>query len=111
MKARKSNFTRLRILLVGVTFAVGFAVIGGNALLLHVNEGSWLIKKAFNQVEDSLKAVGKRGAILDRRGREMAVSVDVTSVAIRPALVKDVESAARDLKAKTMKAQRALKAD
>jgi cell division protein FtsI (penicillin-binding protein 3) len=97
MKARKSNFTRLRILLVGVAFAAGFAVIGGNALLLQVYQGSWLSQKASDQVEDSLKAVGKRGAILDRRGREMAVSIDVTSIAVRPAHVKDVESAARDL--------------
>jgi cell division protein FtsI (penicillin-binding protein 3) len=97
MKARKSNFTRLRILLVGVTFAVGFAVIGGKALLLQVYQGSWLSQKASDQVEDSLKAVGKRGAILDRRGREMAVSIDATSIAVRPAQVKDVESAARDL--------------
>jgi len=97
MKARKSNFTRLRILLVGVAFAAGFAVIGGKALQLQVYQGSWLSQKASDQVEDSLKAVGKRGAILDRRGREMAVSIDVTSIAIRPALVKDVESVARDL--------------
>ena len=97
MKARKPNFTRLRILLVGVTFAVGFAVIGGKALLLQVYQGSWLSQKASDQVEDSLKAVGKRGAILDRRGREMAVSIDATSIAVRPALVKDVESTARDL--------------
>lgn len=97
MKARKSNFTRLRILLVGVTFAVGFAVIGGKALLLQVYQGPWLSQKASDQVEDSLKAVGKRGAILDRRGREMAVSIDVTSIAVRPGHVKDVESAARDL--------------
>jgi len=97
MKARKSNFTRLRILLVGVAFAAGFAVIAGKALQLQVYQGSWLSQKASDQVEDSLKAVGKRGAILDRRGREMAVSIDVTSIAIRPALVKDVESVARDL--------------
>jgi cell division protein FtsI (penicillin-binding protein 3) len=97
MKARKSNFTRLRILLVGVTFAAGFAVIGGKALQLQVYQGSWLSQKASDQVEDSLKAVGKRGAILDRRGREMAVSIDVTSIAVRPAQVKDVESVARDL--------------
>ncbi|HSO60481.1 MAG TPA: penicillin-binding protein 2 [Desulfobacterales bacterium] len=97
MKARKSNFTRLRILLVGVAFAAGFAVIGGKALQLQVYQGSWLSQKASDQVEDSLKAVGKRGAILDRRGREMAVSIDVTSIAIRPAQVKDVESVARDL--------------
>ncbi len=97
MKARKFNFTRLRILLVGVTFALGFAVISGKALQLQVYQGSWLSQKASDQVEDSLKAVGKRGAILDRRGREMAVSIDVTSIAIRPAQVKDVESVARDL--------------
>jgi cell division protein FtsI (penicillin-binding protein 3) len=97
MKSRKSNFTRLRILLVGVAFAAGFAVIGGKAVLLQVYQGPWLSQKASDQVEDSLKAVGKRGAILDRRGREMAVSIDVTSIAVHPAQVKDVESTARNL--------------
>lgn len=97
MNATKSKFIRLRILIVGLVFAAGFAVIGGKALLLQLTQGSWLSQKASGQVEESLRSVGKRGTIFDRRGREMAVSVDVTSIAVRPARVKEVDATARDL--------------
>ena len=93
----RAKYIRLRILLVGVIFAAAFVTIGGKALLLQVYQGSWLSRKASDQVEDSLKAVGKRGTIFDRRGHAMAVSIDVTSIAIRPAQVKDSETAAKEL--------------
>ena len=97
MNATKSKFIRLRILIVGLVFAAGFAVIGGKALLLQLTQGSWLSQKASGQVEESLRSVGKRGTIFDRRGREMAVSIDVTSIAARPGRVKEVDAAAREL--------------
>jgi cell division protein FtsI (penicillin-binding protein 3) len=93
----RAKYIRLRILLVGVVFAMAFVAIGGKALLLQVYQGSWLSRKASDQVEDSLKAVGKRGTIFDRRGHAMAVSIDVTSIAVRPAQVKSPEAAAQDL--------------
>ena len=88
---------RLRILILGLMFTLGFAVIGGKALLLQVYDGLWLSRKATDQVEDSLKAVGKRGTIFDRRGHEMAVSIDVTSIAVRPRQVKDVDGTVKEL--------------
>jgi cell division protein FtsI (penicillin-binding protein 3) len=93
----RAKYIRMRILAVGLMFTMGFAVIGGKALLLQVYEGSLLSRKATGQVEDSLKAVGKRGTIFDRRGHEMAVSIDVTSIAARPGLVKNVEGTAKEL--------------
>jgi cell division protein FtsI (penicillin-binding protein 3) len=93
----KAKYIRLRIWIVGLAFVIGFGVIGGNALLLQVYQGSWLSRKASDQVEDSLRAVGKRGTIFDRRGREMAVSIDVTSIAIRPRQVKDMEGTVKEL--------------
>jgi cell division protein FtsI (penicillin-binding protein 3) len=97
VNATKSKFIRLRILIVGLVFAAGFALIGGKALLLQLTQGSWLSQKASGQVEESLRSVGKRGTIFDRRGREMAVSIDVTSIAARPGRVKEVDAAAREL--------------
>jgi cell division protein FtsI (penicillin-binding protein 3) len=91
------KYIRLRILLVGLIFAAWFLVIGGQALWLQVYQGPWLSRKASDEVEDSLRAVGKRGTIFDRRGREMAVSIDVTSIAVRPKRVKNADAAARDL--------------
>ncbi len=93
----RAKYIRLRILLVGVAFATAFVAIGSRALLLQVYQGSWLSRKASDQVEDSLKAVGKRGTIFDRRGHAMAVSIDVTSIAVRPSQVKAPEAAAKQL--------------
>ncbi|MCK7511380.1 MAG: hypothetical protein MZV70_49890 [Desulfobacterales bacterium] len=92
----RAKSIRFRILLVGLAFACGFGVIGGKALLLQIYQGSWLSQKASDQVEDSLRAVGKRGTIVDRRGREMAVGIDATSIAVRPAHLKNSETAARE---------------
>jgi cell division protein FtsI (penicillin-binding protein 3) len=108
----KAKYIRLRIWIVGVAFAIGFGVIGGRASLLQLYDGSWLSRKASDQVEDSLKAVGKRGTIFDCRGREMAVSIDVTSIAVRPSQVKDagatVKELARVLKKKPNEVKRRL---
>lgn len=93
----RAKYIRLRILILGLMFTLGFAVIGGKALLLQVYDGLWLSRKATGQIEDSLKAVGKRGTIFDRRGHEMAVSIDVTSIAVRPRQVKDAETTVREL--------------
>jgi cell division protein FtsI (penicillin-binding protein 3) len=95
----RAKSIRFRILLVGLAFVCGFGVIGGKALLLQIYQGSWLSQKASDQVEDSLRAVGKRGTIVDRRGREMAVSIDATSIAVRPAHLKNSEAVARELAA------------
>jgi cell division protein FtsI (penicillin-binding protein 3) len=93
----QAKYIRLRILLVGLVFTAGFAAIGGKALWIQVYRGPWLSQQASDQVVNSQKAVGKRGTIFDRRGREMAVSVDATSVAVRPAKVKDAAAAAASL--------------
>lgn len=97
MSVLQSKYIRLRILLVGVVFTVGFIAIGGKALWIQVYQGTWLSRQASDQVEDSQKAVGKRGTIFDRRGREMAVSVDATSIAVRPARIKDAGAVAAEL--------------
>lgn len=93
----RMKYIRFRILLVGAIFAMALVAIGGKALLLQVYQGSWLSRKASDQVEDSLKAVGKRGTIFDRRGHALAVSIDVTSIAVRPARVEAPESAAQNI--------------
>ncbi|MGE5258955.1 MAG: peptidoglycan D,D-transpeptidase FtsI family protein [Hyphomicrobiales bacterium] len=93
----KTKYIRWRIWIVGLAFVASFGVIGGKALWLQVYDGSWLSRKASGQIEDSLKTVGKRGTIFDRRGREMALSIDVTSIAVRPHQVKDVEGTVKEL--------------
>jgi cell division protein FtsI (penicillin-binding protein 3) len=101
----KEKYIKLRVLIVGLVFIILFGVIGAKAVHLQVYRSPWLAQKASNQYEKSLKSSGKRGTIYDRNLREMAVSIDVTSIAVRPAKIKQPNSASRAL-AKALKTDR-----
>jgi len=97
-----NKYIRLRILMVGIIFIAAFAVIAAKAVHLQVYRGPWLSQKASQQYEKSLTTSGKRGIIYDRNLREMAVSIDVTSIAAYPAQVENPQTAAKVL-AKVLK--------
>jgi cell division protein FtsI (penicillin-binding protein 3) len=99
----KEKYIKLRVLIVGLVFIVLFGVIGAKAVHLQVYRSPWLAQKASNQYEKSFKSSGKRGTIYDRNLREMAVSIDVTSIAVRPAKIRQPNTASRAL-AKALKA-------
>lgn len=93
----QNKYFRYRILLVGGFFLLSFAVIAARAVHLQVYRSPWLSQKASNQYEKSLTASGKRGIIYDRNRREMAVSIDVTSIAAYPSRLKDAAGIAAKL--------------
>jgi cell division protein FtsI (penicillin-binding protein 3) len=88
---------KLREIIIGAFFTFFFIIIGVKATYLQVFRGSWLSQKAADQYEVSFKSSGKRGTIFDRNLREMAVSIDVTSIAAHPQQIEDSNSAARSL--------------
>ncbi|MBW2705299.1 MAG: penicillin-binding protein 2 [Deltaproteobacteria bacterium] len=88
---------KLRILLVGAIFFPAFAAIAAKAVHLQVYRSTWLSQKAANQYEKSLTISGKRGVIYDRNRSEMAVSINVTSIAAYPGQVENPKSTARAL--------------
>jgi len=88
---------RIRFLLVGLAFGVGFAVIAVKAAYLQVYRGQWLAKQASDQYEKSTVSYGKRGTIYDANHRPMAVSVDVLSIAAFPGRIQNPKKASRDL--------------
>ena len=88
---------KLRVIIIGAFFSFFFIIIGVKAMYLQVFRGSWLSQKAADQYEVSFKSSGKRGTIFDRNLREMAVSIDVTSIAAHPQQIEDPNSAARSL--------------
>jgi len=98
----KEKYIKLRVLLVGFVFIVLFGVIGARAVHLQVYRSPWLAQKATDEVEKSFKSSGKRGTIYDRNLREMAVSIDVTSIAARPAKILHPNTASKAL-AKVLK--------
>ena len=99
------KYIKFRIFWVGFTFIVLFAVIGAKAVHLQVYSGPWLAQKASSQYEKSLKSHGMRGTVYDRNLREVAVTIDVTSIAARPAKIKHPQAASRAL-AKALKTDR-----
>ncbi len=82
---------------MGVIFFTAFAAIAAKAVHLQVYRSSWLSQKAANQYEKSLTISGKRGVIYDRNRSEMAVSINVTSIAAYPGQVKNPKTTAKAL--------------
>jgi cell division protein FtsI (penicillin-binding protein 3) len=93
----ENKYFKIRILLVGVFFLGGFAAIVVRAVQLQVYRSQWLSQIATGQYEKSLTTSGKRGIIYDRNMREMAVSVNVTSIAAYPSRIKDVNASVKAL--------------
>ncbi len=71
---------RGRILAVLLLTGLGFSVVALRLVYLQVYQRSALTVRAERQQERLVKIAPKRGTIYDRRGRELAVSLDVDSV-------------------------------
>ena len=99
------KYTKLRVFFVGMVFIALFAVIGAKAVHLQVYRSPWLAQKASNQYEKSLESSGKRGTVYDRNLREMAVTIDVTSIGARTSRIQNPKAASRAL-AKILKTDR-----
>ena len=92
-----TKFFRFRILLVGIFFFLALMAIAAKAIHLQVFQSQWLSEAASDQYEKSLTIFGKRGNIYDRHQREMAVSIDVTSIAANPARIENIAKTAAKL--------------
>ena len=86
---------KLRVIIIGAIFSFFFIIICVKAMYLQVFRCTWLSQKAADQYEVSFKSSGKRGTIFDRNLREMAVSIDVTSIAAHPTQIENPQSAAK----------------
>ncbi|MHB8845662.1 MAG: peptidoglycan D,D-transpeptidase FtsI family protein [Nitrospirota bacterium] len=88
---------RGRILIVLLVMGAGFAAVGLRLVHLQVVERAELSRRAERQQERLVKLEPKRGTIVDRLGRELAVSLDVESVYGVPTEVDNPRSFARRL--------------
>ena len=80
---------------VAAFFACAALVLASRAFQLHV---MWNLKaRVSDQQNEKVVLKSKRGAILDRTGQELAVSIQVDSVALRPGQVRDPEVVALHL--------------
>jgi len=93
----ENKYLKFRIGLVGLLFFMAFAAIVAKAIHLQIFQSQWLSQAASGQYEKSLTLSGKRGNIYDRNQREMAVSIDVASIAAYPDRIRDIEETAQKL--------------
>jgi cell division protein FtsI (penicillin-binding protein 3) len=97
MKVREKRWIRFRIYLVTTFFIVSLGIILARAYQLQVLQKEKLTSIALSAYRGVVKLPPKRGAIYDRKGRELAVTVEVESVFAHPRHVKEKRQAAGDL--------------
>ena len=96
MKIKEKKWIRFRIYLVAVVFLLGFLTVLARSFQLQVLENDRLKTFARSSYEGITKLPPKRGTIYDRKGHELAISIEVGSVYSHPKRVKNkVKTAGR----------------
>lgn len=88
---------RARILVVFLLLALGLGGIAGKLFILQIQQGRHLTERATRQYQRLLPIVSRRGTIYDRAGRELAVSLRVSSAFAQPAAIEDPAATAAAL--------------
>lgn len=84
------------IIILGV-MVCALSVVIGRVYYLQTARGENLSELSSKQTARSIKLQAKRGSIVDRRGVEMAVTVEVPSVFVRPREIENPSQVARQL--------------
>jgi cell division protein FtsI (penicillin-binding protein 3) len=94
---RRERETRLRLMLLALSISLWALVIGFRLVHLQVVGQEAFAKQGTRQSERTIKLDPRRGPILDREGRALAVSVDAESVYAVPQDIDDPQSTAAAL--------------
>jgi cell division protein FtsI (penicillin-binding protein 3) len=94
---RVSRGNRLRLGVAKLFFLLLFVVVGGRAFQLQVLQGEWLKRLGERQHLKEWIVLPKRGAVLDRTGEPLALSLETQSVYARPHRIHDSNNVSRAL--------------
>ncbi|RJR21993.1 MAG: PASTA domain-containing protein [Desulfobacteraceae bacterium] len=97
MKVWDKRWIRFRIHVVSALLGVGMAIVLVRAFQLMVIEAGRLSAIAREDYTGKIKLPPMRGAIYDREGRELALSVQVWSIYAHPNKIKDKKGIAEKL--------------
>ena len=89
MKVNEKKWIRVRIYVVAVFFVCGLSIILARAYQLQVLDKDRLARIALAGYRGIVKLPPKRGTIYDRKGHELAVSVEVESIYTHPHLMQN----------------------
>ncbi|HKV44691.1 MAG TPA: hypothetical protein VJT32_08460, partial [bacterium] len=87
--------SRWRLIVVFVAWVAAFGLLFGRLVDLQVFRARGLQRLAIGQQLESLKLPGRRGEIVDRAGRWLAVNVVVDSIYAIPRAIPDPAAFAR----------------
>lgn len=108
---RRVNKVQLRLVyFIGAIVALIF-VLSGRYAWVQLVQGDSLEKRLKSQSGEQLVVQSPRGTILDRNGRELAVSMMTKSLFIDPNHVQDADQLARDLAPLVHLTEEQIKAD
>jgi cell division protein FtsI (penicillin-binding protein 3) len=88
---------RFRIIGIFILLLLSLGGVAAKLFFLQVRQGDRLAERATKQYERRLPIVSRRGTIYDRAGRELAVSLRVSSVFAQPTAIQNPARAARAL--------------
>jgi cell division protein FtsI (penicillin-binding protein 3) len=94
---RQERGTRLRLMLLALSISLWGLVIGIRLVQLQVLGREFFEKQGTRQSERTIKLDPRRGLILDREGRPLAVSVDAQSLYAVPQDIDDPQGTASAL--------------
>ncbi|HEY3307704.1 MAG TPA: penicillin-binding protein [Desulfuromonadaceae bacterium] len=94
MKDEREKWARVRIVIIGTFFGLLFLVVTGRAFYLQILQHEELVKKAEKQHQRVVPLTPARGAILDRNGTPLAVSVEMASCYAEPHHIQDIAGTA-----------------
>src|SRR4051794_9112698 len=97
MKDEREKWTRTRIVIIGTFFGLLFLAVTCQAFKLQILQHEDMVKKADRQHQRVVPLNPGRGAILDRNGTPLAVSVDMDSCYAEPRHIQDLEGTAAAL--------------
>ncbi|MFQ5683655.1 MAG: penicillin-binding protein [Candidatus Binatia bacterium] len=114
-RSLKTTKAKPRLAISTFLFLFMFLVVGLRAFQLQILQGKKLKRLGEKQHHKEWIVLPKRGAILDRAGEPLALSVEARSVYARPQRIKEPDNIARPLarilNLNSMKLQRKLKAE
>ena len=88
---------RRRIILIFLVLLLSLGGVAAKLFFLQIQQRDRLAERATKQYQRRLPILSRRGTIYDRTGRELAVSLKVTSVFGQPAAVEDPAATAKAL--------------
>lgn len=93
----KGRGFRVRLCLMAMAVLALSGSVTARLVHLQIQNGAFFRHRALQQRERVHALTPRRGDILDRHGRELAISVPVEAVAARPASIENPSAAARRL--------------